>query len=190
MLDLARIRAEMLLDGATEAHLGDVRQRQRSHQFDNADILIMPGEDGLLGTEEAEVIAPAIAAIRSEGYQVAGPFPADTLFVRAVRGEFDAVIAAYHDGPYATTCSVRRHRRCASARPSHAHQPAPGEEANTSAANASTSNHDQQHRNQQHHSTSARPSPSRCPAHTLHVTHARGAVNHLGRPPLRMSAHP
>jgi 4-hydroxythreonine-4-phosphate dehydrogenase len=55
------------------------------------------GEDGLLGTEEAEVISPAIAAIRSEGYQVSGPFPADTLFVRAARGEFDAVIAAYHD---------------------------------------------------------------------------------------------
>jgi len=55
------------------------------------------GEDGLLGTEEADVIAPAVAATRAEGLTVAGPFPADTLFVRAARGEFDAVIAAYHD---------------------------------------------------------------------------------------------
>jgi 4-hydroxythreonine-4-phosphate dehydrogenase len=55
------------------------------------------GENGLLGSEETDVISPAIAATRSEGHQVAGPFPADTLFVRAVRGEFDAVIAAYHD---------------------------------------------------------------------------------------------
>jgi 4-hydroxythreonine-4-phosphate dehydrogenase len=55
------------------------------------------GEGGLLGTEEIDVIAPAIAATRSEGLLVAGPFPADTLFVRAARGEFDAVIAAYHD---------------------------------------------------------------------------------------------
>jgi 4-hydroxythreonine-4-phosphate dehydrogenase len=55
------------------------------------------GEDGLLGTEEAEVIAPAIAAVRAEGHRVSGPFPADTLFVRAARGEFDAVVAMYHD---------------------------------------------------------------------------------------------
>jgi len=55
------------------------------------------GEGGLLGSEETEVIEPAVAATRSEGLRVAGPFPADTLFVRAARGEFDAVIAAYHD---------------------------------------------------------------------------------------------
>ena len=40
---------------------------------------------------------PAVATLRSEGLDVSGPFPADSLFVRAVRGEFDAVIAAYHD---------------------------------------------------------------------------------------------
>jgi len=55
------------------------------------------GEDGLLGSEESDVISPAIAAARAEGLRVSGPFPADTLFVRAARGEFDAVIAAYHD---------------------------------------------------------------------------------------------
>ena len=55
------------------------------------------GEDGLLGTEERDVMAPAIAAARAEGIDASGPFPADTLFVRAARGEFDAVVAAYHD---------------------------------------------------------------------------------------------
>jgi 4-hydroxythreonine-4-phosphate dehydrogenase len=55
------------------------------------------GEHGLFGVEEGTVIAPAIAAARSRGIDVAGPFPADTLFVRAVRGEFDVVIACYHD---------------------------------------------------------------------------------------------
>jgi 4-hydroxythreonine-4-phosphate dehydrogenase len=55
------------------------------------------GEDGLLGTEERDVLAPAVAAARSRGIDVSGPWPADTIFVRAVRGEFDAVIAAYHD---------------------------------------------------------------------------------------------
>jgi len=55
------------------------------------------GEHGLMGREDDEVIAPAVAACRSEGLDVAGPFPADTVFVRAARGEFDAVIACYHD---------------------------------------------------------------------------------------------
>jgi 4-hydroxythreonine-4-phosphate dehydrogenase len=55
------------------------------------------GEHGLFGREEEIVIAPAIAACRSRGIDVSGPFPADTLFVRARRGEFDAVVACYHD---------------------------------------------------------------------------------------------
>jgi len=44
-----------------------------------------------------EVIAPAVARLRAEGLEVSGPFPADSLFARAARGEFDAVIAQYHD---------------------------------------------------------------------------------------------
>jgi 4-hydroxythreonine-4-phosphate dehydrogenase len=55
------------------------------------------GEHGLFGREEEDVIGPAIAACRRRGIDVAGPFPADTLFVRAVRGEFDVVVACYHD---------------------------------------------------------------------------------------------
>jgi 4-hydroxythreonine-4-phosphate dehydrogenase len=55
------------------------------------------GEHGLLGTEEESVLVPAIEACRSRGVVVDGPFPADTVFVRAVRGEFDLVIACYHD---------------------------------------------------------------------------------------------
>jgi 4-hydroxythreonine-4-phosphate dehydrogenase len=55
------------------------------------------GEHGLFGREEADVIAPAVAACRARGVDVSGPYPADTLFVRAQRGEFDAVIACYHD---------------------------------------------------------------------------------------------
>jgi 4-hydroxythreonine-4-phosphate dehydrogenase len=55
------------------------------------------GEDGLLGHEDADVIRPAIAEAQRRGVNVSGPYPADTLFVRAIRGEFDVVIAAYHD---------------------------------------------------------------------------------------------
>ena len=55
------------------------------------------GEEGLLGTEEERILRPAVSAAQAQGVNVAGPFPADTLFVRAARGEFDAVIACYHD---------------------------------------------------------------------------------------------
>ena len=55
------------------------------------------GEEGLMGREEIDVMAPAIERARTAGVDVRGPFPADTLFVRAARGEFDAVVAAYHD---------------------------------------------------------------------------------------------
>ena len=55
------------------------------------------GENGLLGNEDERVLKPAIAAARARGIDIAGPFPADTVFVRASRGEFDAVIACYHD---------------------------------------------------------------------------------------------
>jgi 4-hydroxythreonine-4-phosphate dehydrogenase len=55
------------------------------------------GEDGLLGHEEVKVLRPAIDAARKRGVRIDGPFPGDTVFGRAVRGEFDAVIACYHD---------------------------------------------------------------------------------------------
>jgi 4-phospho-D-threonate 3-dehydrogenase / 4-phospho-D-erythronate 3-dehydrogenase len=56
------------------------------------------GENGLFGRgEEAEKIEPAIAACRARGFDVEGPLPADTLFYRAGRGDFDMVVAMYHD---------------------------------------------------------------------------------------------
>ena len=55
------------------------------------------GENGLFGREELEVLGPAADALRSEGLDLHGPLPADSLFVRAARGEFDAVVSGYHD---------------------------------------------------------------------------------------------
>jgi 4-hydroxythreonine-4-phosphate dehydrogenase len=55
------------------------------------------GEHGLFGREDEDVLRPAVRALQAEGLSVAGPLPADTVFVRAVQGEFDAVVAAYHD---------------------------------------------------------------------------------------------
>ena len=55
------------------------------------------GESGVLGTEDDAVLTPAVAAARAAGIDIRGPFPADTVFGRAARGEFDCVLACYHD---------------------------------------------------------------------------------------------
>ncbi len=55
------------------------------------------GEGGLFGNEEITVIAPAVKRAREDGLRVEGPFPADTLFIKAVAGAYDAVVAMYHD---------------------------------------------------------------------------------------------
>ncbi len=55
------------------------------------------GEHGILGREETDVLEPAVARSAKAGIDISGPFPGDTIFLRAMRGEFDAVIACYHD---------------------------------------------------------------------------------------------
>jgi 4-hydroxythreonine-4-phosphate dehydrogenase len=55
------------------------------------------GEDGLFGDEESKVISPAVAAAQGVGIDARGPYPTDTLMMRARDGEFDAVVAMYHD---------------------------------------------------------------------------------------------
>jgi 4-hydroxythreonine-4-phosphate dehydrogenase len=55
------------------------------------------GEGGTIGTEDRDVIAPAVAELRAEGFDVTGPHSADSLFHAAARARYDAVIAMYHD---------------------------------------------------------------------------------------------
>lgn len=55
------------------------------------------GEHGLCGTEEEKVIAPAVELAREQGIPAEGPFPADTIFLRARRGDFHGVVTMYHD---------------------------------------------------------------------------------------------
>lgn len=55
------------------------------------------GEGGLIGDEEQLTFIPAVTRCRARGVDVAGPFPADSVFRRAAAGEFDAVVACYHD---------------------------------------------------------------------------------------------
>lgn len=55
------------------------------------------GEGGLLGSEDDAIIRPAVESLRAEGHDVIGPLPGDTVFHRHLQGEFDAVVATYHD---------------------------------------------------------------------------------------------
>lgn len=55
------------------------------------------GEDGRMGDEEARIIAPALAALRAEGIDAQGPFPADALFAPRARATYDAALCMYHD---------------------------------------------------------------------------------------------
>ncbi|MFF8277011.1 4-hydroxythreonine-4-phosphate dehydrogenase PdxA [Streptomyces lateritius] len=55
------------------------------------------GENGLFGREDLDIVEPAVRAARREGIDASGPWPADTVFMRARAGEFDAVVAQYHD---------------------------------------------------------------------------------------------
>jgi 4-phospho-D-threonate 3-dehydrogenase / 4-phospho-D-erythronate 3-dehydrogenase len=55
------------------------------------------GEGGMLGREEIEEIAPAVSEACAAGLDIRGPYPADSIFYRAIKGEFDAVLALYHD---------------------------------------------------------------------------------------------
>lgn len=55
------------------------------------------GEGGLFGHEDRDLLEPAVAAARAAGLDATGPWPADSLFARAARGEFDGVLSLYHD---------------------------------------------------------------------------------------------
>ncbi len=55
------------------------------------------GEDGILGSEENQIIAPAVGALKAKGYAVSGPLSADTLFHDEARKNYDAALTMYHD---------------------------------------------------------------------------------------------
>ena len=68
------------------------------------------GEGGLFGDDEARLVAPAVARLREAGVDAVGPLPADTLFLRASRGEFDGVVALYHDQGHIPVKLLGMHR--------------------------------------------------------------------------------
>ncbi|HEV2855609.1 MAG TPA: 4-hydroxythreonine-4-phosphate dehydrogenase PdxA [Thermoanaerobaculia bacterium] len=88
------------LDGITAEAVGealDCLHRHAGGRIALAGLNPHAGEGGLLGNEEQLVLAPAVAAARERGLDVHGPESADSLFARARRGEFDWVMALYHD---------------------------------------------------------------------------------------------
>jgi 4-hydroxythreonine-4-phosphate dehydrogenase len=68
------------------------------------------GESGLFGNEEATIIQPAVEEARAAGLDVEGPFPTDTLMVRARDGEFDGIVAMYHDQGHIALKLLGMHR--------------------------------------------------------------------------------
>jgi 4-hydroxythreonine-4-phosphate dehydrogenase len=100
-LPLARVPSVLtreLLDGIIDLTAAELpRFGLRQPRIAVAGLNPHAGEQGLLGDEEQRVFEPAIESARARGIRIEGPFPGDTVFVRAMRGEFDAVIASYHD---------------------------------------------------------------------------------------------
>jgi len=94
---IAAVTLDNVLETVRIAHLSLVGALGRTPRLAVAGLNPHAGEGGLFGREEVEVIAPAVAAARAEGLDASGPYAPDTVFMRARQGEFDAVVAMYHD---------------------------------------------------------------------------------------------
>ena len=91
------VTREAVLETLRIAHAAAARWGQPAPRLAVAGLNPHAGEGGLFGDEERREIAPAVAAARAEGIDAQGPFAPDTVFMRARRGEFDLVVAMYHD---------------------------------------------------------------------------------------------
>jgi 4-hydroxythreonine-4-phosphate dehydrogenase len=95
---IRRIEPGLVQRTIERAHATLVRAGIKSPRIGVCGINPHAGENGLFGYgEEEEKIIPAIEVLRERGWSVEGPLPADTLFFRAGRGDFDVVVAMYHD---------------------------------------------------------------------------------------------
>jgi len=94
---LARVALEPLSDFIRFASEEHRRIFGASPRIGVAGLNPHAGEDSLFGEEEEKVIAPAIEACRAKGIEVWGPYPPDSIYLRAIRGEIDLVVALYHD---------------------------------------------------------------------------------------------
>jgi 4-hydroxythreonine-4-phosphate dehydrogenase len=96
--DVAGLLSGELLDGIIDLTAEAMpRFGHRAPRIAMAGLNPHAGEHGLMGVEDDEIIRPAVARAAARGVAASGPWPADTVFVRALRGEFDVVVACYHD---------------------------------------------------------------------------------------------
>ncbi len=91
------ISVQAELDAMRLAHLACLQSGVAAPRIAVAGLNPHAGENGAFGDEEIRIIQPAIAQARAEGLDVSGPWPGDTVFMRARQGEFDIVVAQYHD---------------------------------------------------------------------------------------------
>ena len=94
---LERITPERVVTTIRVTHEALVRAGLAHPRIGVAGVNPHAGEHGLFGDEEQRIVGPAVASAAAAGYDATGPWPADTLFGRAVAGEFDAVVAMFHD---------------------------------------------------------------------------------------------
>jgi 4-hydroxythreonine-4-phosphate dehydrogenase len=88
---------ERVLDVITLLHEACTQLGIENPQIGVAGLNPHAGDGGLFGTEDAEIIAPAVQKARSKGYNAEGPVPSDTLFSKAIQGKYDGCVAMYHD---------------------------------------------------------------------------------------------
>lgn len=93
----ATLRTELIEDRIALAHAAFKRLLNGTPRIGVCALNPHAGESGLFGSEEQQIIAPAVAAARARGIDVHGPLPADSLLARGRAGEFDAIVAMYHD---------------------------------------------------------------------------------------------
>ncbi|MFY0988841.1 4-hydroxythreonine-4-phosphate dehydrogenase PdxA [Halomonas sp. C05BenzN] len=94
---IERATPERITDTVKAGHAHLVKLGMASPRIAVAGLNPHCGEGGIFGDEDDRIIAPAVRALRDEGFEVQGPISADTVFYRASRGEFDLVVAQYHD---------------------------------------------------------------------------------------------
>jgi len=102
---LEAITVERVTHVVKITHAALLRALKRTPRIALAGVNPHAGENGLFGREEIEILKPAMENLKRDGIPTSGPFPGDTVFLQALQGRFDAVIAMYHDqgfGPMKT----------------------------------------------------------------------------------------
>lgn len=91
------LRTDRIIDAARLIHRSLIASGKNQVRIAIAAFNPHGGDGGMCGREEIEIIQPAVAALQAEGVPVEGPYPADTIFLKARDGLFDAVVTLYHD---------------------------------------------------------------------------------------------